>query len=120
MRRSGIFVSDLMYSSQEVFYNFRMPIFFILSGVFIANSLQKKSYPAVLKDRTFTILYPYLVWAVILVSLEMLFSNVTNSKREWVDFTYIIIQPRAIDHLWYLFALFNTTLLYLFSPPRFF
>ena len=114
MRRSGIFVSDLMYSSQEVFYNFRMPIFFILSGVFIANSLQKKSYPAVLKDRTFTILYPYLVWAVILVSLEMLFSNVTNSKREWVDFTYIIIQPRAIDHLWYLFALFNTTLLYLF------
>jgi fucose 4-O-acetylase-like acetyltransferase len=113
LRRSGIVVSDAMYNVQEVFYNFRMPVFFVLSGIFVANSLRKRSRVDVLKDRASTVLYPYLVWAVILIALETLFSQFTNSKRDWHDFVDIIIQPRAIDHLWYLYALFNTSLLYL-------
>jgi len=44
MQRAGIPVSTLMYNGQEVFYNFRMAVFFILSGLFVANSL-KRSLP---------------------------------------------------------------------------
>ncbi len=99
LRRSGIAVSDLMYNVQEVFYNFRMPVFFVLSGLFVAGSLVKRSRAEVLKDRASTILYPYLVWAVILISLETAFSSFTNSIRDWHDFVDIIVQPRDIDHL---------------------
>ena len=113
LRRSGVAITDTMYNVQEVFYNFRMPVFFILSGIFVAGSLRKRSRTEVLKDRAATVLYPYLVWGVIMVALEMLFSRFANSKRGWTDFLDILIQPRAIDHLWYLFALFNTSVLYL-------
>ena len=113
LQRSGVTITQTMYNMQEVFYNFRMPVFFILSGIFVAGSLRKRSRMEVLKDRAATVLYPYLVWAVIMVSLEMIFSQFANSKRGWMDYADIIIQPRAIDHLWYLFALFNTSVLYL-------
>lgn len=113
LKRSGVAITANMYNIQEIFYNFRMPIFFLLSGIFVASSLRRRSRTSILKDRAATILYPYLVWAVILVALEYFFSAFTNSKRSWLDLAYIIIQPRAIDHLWYLFALFNTSVLYL-------
>lgn len=113
LKRSGIAVTDAMYNAQEVFYNFRMPVFFILSGIFVAGSLRKRTRMEVLKDRAATVLYPYLVWGIIMVALEMFFSRFANSKRTWMDFADIIIQPRGIDHLWYLFALFNASALYL-------
>lgn len=113
MRRAGIEVNDYIYNGQEIFYNFRMPVFFILSGVFIYLGLKKRPPFVILQERVATILYPYLLWAIILVSLEIVFSNFTNAKRGWQDYLHIITQPRAIDHLWYLFALFNTTVLFL-------
>ena len=113
LRRSGVAITDSMYNVQEVFYNFRMPVFFILSGIFVANSLRKRTRGEVLKDRASTVLYPYLVWGTIMVCLEIFFSRYANSKRSWSDLADIILQPRAIDQLWYLFALFNTSVLYL-------
>jgi uncharacterized membrane protein YcfT len=112
MERSGIPVSRLMYNGQEIFYNFRMAVFFILSGLFVANSLKKKSANEVFRNRVTTILYPYLVWAVILMSMEVVFSRFTNSKRTWWELTKIIYQPRAVDHLWYLYTLFSCSALY--------
>ncbi|HTI89858.1 MAG TPA: acyltransferase [Puia sp.] len=113
MKRSGIDVSPLMYNLQEVFYNFRMPVFFVLSGLFMTGSLQKRSRGAIVKDRAYTILYPYLLWGTIMILMQTLFSSYTNGKRNWTDLFDIIIQPRKVDHLWYLLALFNTSVLYL-------
>ena len=113
MRRSGIDVSPLMYNIQEVFYNFRMPVFFVLSGIFVAGSLQRKPMKTVLLERVYTLLYPYLLWGSIMILMQTFFSQFTNSKRNWTDLADIIIQPRNVDHLWYLFALFNTSILYL-------
>ncbi len=112
MLRSGIPVSTLMYNGQEVFYNFRMVLFFILSGLFVANSLKKKSAGQVFRNRVATILYPYLVWALILMSMEVIFSRYTNSKRHWLELFKIFYQPRDVDHLWYLYALFSCSALY--------
>jgi peptidoglycan/LPS O-acetylase OafA/YrhL len=112
MQRAGIPVGTLMYNGQEIFYNFRMAVFFILSGLFVANSLKKKSANEVFRNRVTTIFYPYLVWAVILMSLEVIFSRFTNSKRSWLELTKIIYQPRDVDHLWYLYTLFSCSALY--------
>jgi peptidoglycan/LPS O-acetylase OafA/YrhL len=114
MQRSAIPVSALMFNMQEVFYNFRMAIFFVLSGLFVANSLKKKTSGAVFKNRVSTILYPYLVWGFIMMSLEVIFSRFTNSKRNWYELINIIINPRDVDHLWYLYILFTCSALYLF------
>src|SRR5687768_4073060 len=51
MKFSGIEISDFMYDFQNFFYNFRMPAFFILSGVFLAKSLSRKSNAAVAKNK---------------------------------------------------------------------
>lgn len=112
MQRSGIPVSKLMYDGQEVFYNFRMAVFFILSGLFVANSLKKKPASEVFRNRVTTIFYPYVVWALILMSLEVIFSQYTNSKRNWWELTKIFYQPRDVDHLWYLYTLFSCSALY--------
>jgi fucose 4-O-acetylase-like acetyltransferase len=113
LQRSGVAITNTQFDIQELFYNFRMPVFFILSGIFVANSLRKKTRVDILKDRAETVLYPYLVWGVIMVTLEMVFVRFANARRTWMDYVYILIQPRAIDHLWYLYALFNTSVLYL-------
>lgn len=113
MKRSGLPVTELMYNLQEVVYNFRMPVFFVLSGIFITSSLRKKDSLSVGRDRAATILYPYLVWGAITVLLQILFSDYANAKRQWTDLFNLFLDPRGIDHLWYLLALFNTNILYL-------
>src|SRR5438270_11559191 len=65
MQAAGVPVSKLMYNLQIVFFNFRMPAFFILSGVFIARSLKRKSRTTVAWNKVSNLLYPYLLWAVI-------------------------------------------------------
>jgi uncharacterized membrane protein YcfT len=112
-RRSGFEISSLMFNIQEVFLNFRMPVFFVLSGIFVAGSLVKKSKTLVLKDRASTLLYTYLLWGVITIVLQIIFSRFTNAHRDWSDLISIATKPREIGHLWYLLALFNTCALFL-------
>lgn len=114
LERMGIKVPEALFFSQEFFMNVRMPIFFALSGVFLKYSLEKKSYGEIINNRLRTILYPYLLWSVLLISLQIVFSNYTNSNRSVADYRLIITQPRELDHMWYLLALFNTTLTFLF------
>lgn len=113
LRRSGIMVSDNLYYIQEFLLNVRMPVFFILSGVFLGRTLQKRSPGSIAANKTANLLYPYLVWSVILITFQVVLSNYTNSQRSWTDYKYILYQPRELDHMWYLLALFNTTMLFL-------
>ncbi|MGN6166041.1 MAG: acyltransferase family protein [Flavisolibacter sp.] len=114
MKFSGVEVSPIMYNLQMLFFNFRMPAFFILSGVFIVKSLKRRSEIAVAKDKVSNLLYPYILWACITLLLQICFKQFSNARREWDDFENIILHPRALDQLWYLFALFNTSILFLF------
>ncbi|HWJ28668.1 MAG TPA: acyltransferase, partial [Flavisolibacter sp.] len=113
MTFSDVHVSPLMYDLQMVFFNFRMPAFFILSGVFIRKSLNNKTEKIVARNKVYTLLYPYILWSFLTVLLQICFSHFSNARRTWVDFEYILIQPRALDQLWYLIALFNTSILFL-------
>lgn len=112
--RSGLEIHPYLMNLNEIFYSFRMPLFFILSGVFISQSLKKRSLKEMLKIKWETLLYPYLVWCLIQITLQILFKKYTNSQRGPIDYAYILIQPDRIDQLWYLFALFNVTICYLF------
>jgi len=119
LKNSGAVVSQWIIDGNNMFYSFRMPLFFLLSGLFFERSINRKGEAGFLVTRVNTLLYPYLLWAFIQITLQMTFSSVVNARRTGVDYLNILIQPRHLDQLWYLFALFNVTLLYLLVAKLF-
>lgn len=113
IQRGNIHVPDTLVTANMIFYSFRMPLFFILSGVFITGSIARKSFKKLVYSKFVLLLYPYLIWVTIQITLQILLSQYTNSSRSLKDYTYILYQPEALDQFWYLPALFNSTLVYL-------
>src|SRR5262249_17632308 len=107
IERSGIYVPAYLENANMIFYSFRMPLFFIVSGLFISRSLKTKSLKQLVEIKFENLLYPYLVWTVIQITLQIIMANYVNSDRSWRDYTFILYQPRALDQFWYLPALFN-------------
>lgn len=104
-------ILELMNSS---LVTFRMALFFIISGLFIAPTLAKRSYTEYLTDRFKIIVYPLLVWGAIQITLQLLAKDYINAKREPVDYLYLIIMPRKIEQFWYLNTLFMVGICYAF------
>jgi fucose 4-O-acetylase-like acetyltransferase len=113
MKYSGIAMNEYLFDFQLFFFNFRMPTFFILSGVFLAKSLSRRTEGEVLKNKVGNLLYPYLLWGSLTLLLQINFSQISNARRDWDDFIKLFTQPRALDQLWYLMALFNGSWLYI-------
>jgi fucose 4-O-acetylase-like acetyltransferase len=93
---------------------FRMALFFIISGSFLSRTLEKKSYSNYIVDRFKVILYPLFIWGAVQITLQLVFSNFTNGKREWVDYFYLIVMPRKIEQFWFLNTLFMVGIVYAF------
>lgn len=107
-----ISLNSWVVAGNDVFFNFRMPMFFILSGIFIGKALVKKSAFQIISGRLDTVMYPYLIWSFIQISLQILLRNYTNAKKSVQDYTYILYRPHMIEQFWYLYALFLVTALY--------
>src|ERR1700743_3151841 len=58
-------------------YGFRMPLFFIVSGLMIGKSLNKKGLRAYINDRTNNILYPLFIWGILQITLQILTARFT-------------------------------------------
>jgi fucose 4-O-acetylase-like acetyltransferase len=114
IKRSGIGTSQYSYLEHAniIFFSFRMPLFFIISGLFVGSSLSKRGIREFILNKWRILLYPYLLWAVIQVTLQLFLARYVNANRSAKDYLYILYLPREIDQFWYLFALFNTSVLY--------
>lgn len=112
---SGATVSTFMMDANEMLYGFRMPLFFFLSGLFYAGSVQKRGEKNYMIAKTNTMLYPYLLWGMIQLTLQIIFSDYTNAKFTIVNYLDLAIHPRRMLQLWYLFSLFNVSMLYLLT-----
>ncbi|MGN6511271.1 MAG: acyltransferase family protein [Chitinophaga sp.] len=112
--RSGVEAGNFQWleNANIIFYSFRMPLFFILSGVFIAKSLAKRKLKGLILNKVNILLYPYLLWSVIQITIQIILSGYVNADRGLVDYAYVLAFPRRIDQFWYLYALFNVTVLY--------
>ena len=89
-----------------------MPLFFIVSGIFIAASFNKRGMETFVKTKMKTILYPYFVWGCLQITLQLIFSKFVNNPPQPKDYIYLLYLPREIEQFWYLYALFNVTILY--------
>jgi len=118
--RSGVEAAQYSWLEHAniIFYSFRMPLFFILSGVFIAKSLAKRGVKSLIINKVNILLYPYLLWSVIQITLQMLLGKYVNANRSWIDYGYVILFPRMIDQFWYLYALFNVTVIYILTREK--
>jgi fucose 4-O-acetylase-like acetyltransferase len=114
IERAGLEVHEALVVANEIVYSFRMPLFFLLSGIFVGKSLQKRSSKQFIGDKFDTIMYPYLVWGLIQLTLQILMANYTNVNKTWIYYLYLVLEPREMDQLWFLYALFNVSVLYLF------
>lgn len=115
--RAGLSEQKFAYLEHAniIFYSFRMPLFFILSGIFIGKSLSKRSVQTLVGTKFKTLFWPYLVWSLIQVTLQLLLADYVNADRSRDDYWYIFVYPRRIDQFWYLYALFNVSVLYIIT-----
>lgn len=94
------------------FFSYRMPLFFIVSGIFVGASMGRKGIGTYIKDRFQSIFYPLLVWGSIQITLQLLFAGYANAERTPFDYLNLLIDPRKIEQFWYLNALFCVSALY--------
>jgi fucose 4-O-acetylase-like acetyltransferase len=98
------------------FYGFRMPLFFIISGLLVGRSLRKKGLNNYIGDRTNNILFPLLVWGFIEITFQIISARFTHfSAHEDVSpmkYLKLITSPRETGHFWYLNALFCIGVIY--------
>jgi fucose 4-O-acetylase-like acetyltransferase len=118
LEHTNLVIPASLVNANMIFYSFRMPLFFILSGIFINGSIARRPLKKLIFTKFENLLYPYLVWSFIQVTLQILLSQFTNSNRTVLDYTYILYQPRALDQFWYLPALFNATIVYLLIKTK--
>lgn len=116
IKSSGIPVDRYMYFEHFniMFFSFRMPLFFIVSGIFLSASFAKRGLRKYVSNKAKVILYPYFVWGIIQITLQIIFSKYVNGQREPFDYLYLLYQPNEIEQFWYLYALFNVSVLYVF------
>ncbi len=109
---AGLEITPNLFVTTEVGLTFRMPLFFLLSGIFFSKSVNKRSKSGYFWHKFKTIMYPYFIWSVLQMSLQMMLINYTNAQfTSFSDFLLILFKPRA--QFWFLYALFNVSVLYL-------
>jgi len=89
-----------------------MPLFFIVSGIFLGGSLLRKGIGEYVTGRFHTVFYPLLVWGSIQVTLQLFFADYVNADRTYMDYLNLVIDPRKIEQFWYLNSLFFVSVIY--------
>jgi len=100
-------------------FGFRMPLFFITSGIFLSSSLEKKGLKSYNLSRFQNILYPMIIWGIMQISLQIAFSGYTNFSHQSFDYIWLIFDPRRTGQFWYLHTLFVVGMLYAFFKIKF-
>jgi fucose 4-O-acetylase-like acetyltransferase len=118
MEDDGISVPKSVVNANMAAYSFRMPLFFIFSGIFTSLSVVSKPIQKIIWKKFSVILYPYFIWTTIQITLQIAFSTHTHSDISYSDYLYIFYQPKAIGQFWYLPALFNSTLIFVLIKSK--
>ncbi|WP_153798531.1 acyltransferase family protein [Foetidibacter luteolus] len=102
------------YDFCKLFYYARMPLFFVISGIYIRKSFEKRGLPGFIRYKFSTILYPYLVWATLQITFQLVANrySVGNTPRTALDYLYLFYQPHQLDQFWFLYVLFTGAVLF--------
>jgi fucose 4-O-acetylase-like acetyltransferase len=107
-------VNPVLETISQVLYLANVPLFFVISGLYMRNSLFKRDATQFIGNKFNTIFYPYLVWG----SIQILFQYVgyrvhmSNTPRQLTDWLNLLYDPRPLDQFWFLYTLFAMSVLY--------
>lgn len=120
LSRAGLPAKEFSYLEHAniLFFSFRMPLFFIVAGLFVSKGLQARGVVGFIREKSAVILYPFVVWGGLQISLQLLMSSYVNADRSWFSYVDLFLRPRRIDQFWYLLALFNTFVVYAFLRAK--
>ncbi|WP_428419882.1 acyltransferase family protein [Methylibium sp.] len=107
--------------ANEVFfaiYTFHMPMFFFLSGLFVARRISADR-SGFLKATFFRILWPYLLWSVIQTTLIQASGQLVNRPVEWGSFNYLSIVWQPASQFWFLHVLVLLSIFSYLIVPHF-
>jgi fucose 4-O-acetylase-like acetyltransferase len=83
-------------------YLFHMPLFFLISGIFVQHSLRKGTVPF-LREKLIHIYWPYLLWSIVSLLAAVVLSSYVNNS---VDLQRLLLVPFLPKfHFWFLFTL---------------
>ncbi len=109
LNESKIISEKLYYYSDTFVYSFHMPLFFILSGFLFQSSFFKRGIKSFFSNKVQTLLYPFVIWSVIQISIEYIMSSYTNRGINSSKLFTWIVYPHA--QFWFLHALFFINLI---------
>jgi fucose 4-O-acetylase-like acetyltransferase len=110
----GWWTGSGMAFSRNFIYSFHMPAFFFVSGLFVLGSISRRGASNYTLEKLKTILYPYLLFAVITAVLGPLTRpfQVTYSPFHWRAFLLNVADGSVS---WFLFTLFFCLMLALLA-----
>jgi fucose 4-O-acetylase-like acetyltransferase len=98
-------------------YAFHMPLFFFLSGLF-ARSLRKKTPQAFFDSRWTILVYPYLLWSLIIHGTRTVAGMTDQSWPQFLaNFWKVSYEPIGIFWFLYVLCLISSLYYLLFSNP---
>jgi fucose 4-O-acetylase-like acetyltransferase len=111
LANAGMFPGDSpIWSFDYGVYTFHMPLFFLLSGLFVERSLRKGVRPF-WRSKFLTVVYPYFLWSLVQGLLLVGFAGMTNNASSpWLRLGSILWLPLA--PFWFLYSLFFCHLLF--------
>jgi fucose 4-O-acetylase-like acetyltransferase len=95
-------------------YSFHMPAFFFIAGLFVAGSIAKRGATRFTADKLKTILYPYILFAVVSAILEPLIGRFKFQTRPF-DWNIFLVNLADGQASWFLFVLFFCLMLALLT-----
>jgi fucose 4-O-acetylase-like acetyltransferase len=118
LRDAGIVPKDGALSAVfYMIYTFHMPLFFLLSGVFVETRLAHRRADFV--QGAFTrIAWPYLLWSVIQLAVINSLGNLVNAPTAFDIKRYVALLWQPTSQFWYLYVLLLLLIVSYFVVPR--
>lgn len=112
LQTAGLYVNSWLININMAVYSFRVPLFFILSGLFIHQGVSKRGIGSYIGYRSRILLYPYILWAFLQISIAYFAKAYVNFPWKWQSYLYVFYEPKSTGQLWYLLALYNASVIY--------
>ena len=105
LMRAGIAEGEIWGDIFNIIYTFHMPLFFLLSGMFVERSVVSKGVGSFVLSKIDTIAYPYFLWMIIQGVVLVFAASYTNGNSD-VTWAGVFDLFPAKDQFWFLYDLF--------------
>ena len=106
----SVFDGTFLYHTINFIYTFHMPLFFLITGILLANSksVERKPFGLFIKEKAFKLLTPYIVLSLLFIFPK---GYIEHGNFQFLNVEYlikVIFSPRhnVWGHFWFLPVLF--------------